>query len=341
MSLLHHHPIEECTPMCTFRPVKHHGVDHYQCSVSHKIHVCNSQDCTYLVQLDQTLPPPHTHLVYYCPLTHQRYYIDPVLHPENNNSMDDDDEEMKLIEAFLSPSSTTTESDPKKKKKKIRIKRGPKGKGRGSASSASSLMDHTWTEDEKNEQLVKLQKQVPSMVHYILDRCQILHLLPEDDLFNINLMCTDIFRRIYTSDYYWQLNQQLARKNYTPFYHVLMMLYNMKKKNGCIVPISADYLNETMCKKVILHHPFFAEHLPDENQMKKLLSHTTILQTTTRSSIPLSSSSSTSSSNKKVDQLSINNNLFTSAREFFCLCVTNAVQSNPDSWPFTIPMDQI
>lgn len=313
----------ECTPLCNLRLLPNQP-NHYQCPVHRSIHACTRTECTYQYQLDRNpIDDPMT--CFYCPVSKQKLY-DHHSHEEEEKEEKEEEEEEKddidLISSFLGRSTSVLPI---------------KNKNKRTTPSSSSFSDKV-KDREKKDQLSKLLPQIPLMVESILTRCKIFHLLPKDDLYNINLMCQNTFQRIICSPVYDNPKHQLARKNYTIFYHVLMMLYNMKKKSGCIMPISSDYLNETVCKKVVLHLPFMEDHLPNENQIKKLLAHTTIVQTTTTSHRRATSEPQTN--HYSYDQ-SIHNNLFTSARQFFCMCLSSDVRANPKSWPFTITTDQI
>lgn len=269
----------ECTPLCTFRHIPR--TNHYQCSTSKRIHVCTDDKCTYQFQLDVE-PSKETHHTeqWHCPLSKQFFR-------RRKRQLQQQGVGLSLDLAASSSSSITLDHHGNPKKRKLI----PVEELHFNVLSYVDRLNHPiHYKNERIESMYTLyyrtSPMIESILYGILDGCKILDPISISEFGQIADICTNIYLRMHRTDWFNRQENKVIRERYSLFYHVLMVLYNMKKKDGLSIPKYAFDIkqmkpSEIPREQVIPSHDKIRMYLPNEKTLRQLFSRIQVTQTTT------------------------------------------------------------
>jgi len=315
---------KECTPECSFT-ITDPATSSYRCINSGKMHLCTLEKCTYLKQLDLSEQKLQQQQRWICTLTRLIHSVYPpslsvdrvltaqILQEEEelriqNGGRGDEEEE----DVFNQDGGVSSKRHSKKKHTL---------KSRSTSSSSSySYVDEYFTQVQDMSHVIK----------GILEACNILTYFTQNMIQDMNAWCKET-QRLMIQTKTWK-QESHTHPNYTSFYHVLMVLFNLKKKDGLMIPVTdpcklhdIDEIPELF--QVLPSMEIVQKHFPDERQLRSYLSQIHIIELVHPGSNSPSSSNSSTKNRDLCGPPRMNIDHFTAARHLFHKCLTEWVRS--------------
>lgn len=338
-----------CTPLCIFKKNKLQP-SYYTCQVSNTVHICTEEGCTYQYQLDDDLDEmehtPHTIKPekWYCPLSKQwLFHKRPILSSSSNNRKRKrneseswkppvwiDQELCHYVESFLDTHPHHNQLD-------------------FSTGHQQHIDAHVIAKEESV--YYTFVKNIDSTVQAIFKETEVLKELKETEQIATMQYIVDLSCRLYVrmiqTDWYKDVKNKVSCQQYNEFYHVLMVLYNMKKPDGLLIfyePLHhQDKGEKNSPYEMVIPHLNVMKKFPDEKTLKCAFAHVRVSESSTVSNQMIQHRSKKKTPKSLTDGLlvqtlhPIDNHQFTLARHLFHGCLTEYVhtlysQSMPQRW---------